>query len=122
MGGRTKPTWIVYEGGPLHGVRLIASAMPRAGETFRAYAPSPTPGMRTPVEYLVTAEVRKNDRDGGLRLAPATVARFVRALGDEPRPPTPDVVVVDGGTGRLNLGMTYAAPLDPGYPVRQRPC
>lgn len=86
MGGRTKPSWIVYEGGPLHGQRHIVHPEPKPGP-WRASTPSATAGMQTPQEYLVTAEVRRGEKDGGMKLAPAMVARFVRTLPDEPIPP-----------------------------------
>jgi len=43
--------------------------------------------MLTPHEYEVTGQVRRGEKDGGMKLAPAMVARFVRTLPDEPVPP-----------------------------------
>lgn len=91
MGGRSKPNWVVFEGGPLHGQRQILPPTQGAGAVV--HTRSVSPGLRVPHEYVVTQEVRK----GGFHESAARVARFVRTLPEEPEPPLPLMVHPVGG-------------------------
>jgi hypothetical protein len=89
MGGRTKPNWTVFEGGPLHGERRLLPPTHGTGP-FTVHAPSPATGQLVVHVYDLTSDYRRGERDGGLRLAPARIARYVRALPDEPIPTEPE--------------------------------
>jgi hypothetical protein len=76
MAGRTKPNWAVFEGGPLHGERRLLPI-----------TQGPGPFAAGGAVYDLTNEYRRGEMDGGMRLGPARVARYVRALADEPIAP-----------------------------------
>src|SRR4029453_5179428 len=87
MGGRTKPNWGVFEGGPMHGERRLMHGLDESC-LFKTYERSATPGMHAVHQYLLTDEYRRGEKNGGMKLSPARVARHVRALPDEPGSPT----------------------------------
>lgn len=85
MGGRTKPNWVLFKGGPFDGKRELLYRQTGAGVT-RMHTPSAVPSMITPHEYMVTNDYERimfvNRVRGNVR-----VAWFVRTLPDEPIPP-----------------------------------
>lgn len=102
MGGRTKPNWAIFVGGPFDGRREILAQAERSGPLIWC-TPSATPGMRVPHEYLLTSERRK----GGFHEATARVVRFVRTLPEKPSPPpTPPKLPMMAVWGLLQCGET----------------
>ena len=77
MGGRAKPNWAVFVGGPLGGRRGLIPVGQSSG-THMEYAPSKTSGMRAGHEYAVTLEMRP----GGFHEARSRVLSDMQGLLD----------------------------------------
>jgi hypothetical protein len=85
MGGRTKPNWVYFEGGPLNGTRRLLGPV-EVKDPLLVYTAGSVPGMRSGHVYRLTLEYRRSDNEGGMKLGPARVARFVQSCPEESVP------------------------------------
>lgn len=83
MGGRYRPRWAEFEGGPMNGARRVLR--PNEDEVSIQHTPAAA-GMRTPHEYRRTDDVRKGAERNS---ASARVYVYVRSLPAEPIPIAP---------------------------------
>ena len=82
-----KPNWIYFADGPLAGQRQIRPPQERGAELIHVTA-SNDPRIQEPTyEYRVTAEYRRGEKEGGMILGTARVAKFVRDCGVIPPDP-----------------------------------
>jgi hypothetical protein len=86
MGGRAKPNWAVFVGGPRDGLREVLNPWVGNGPHL-VYTAGTAPGMQRVHEYVVTAVYRK----GGFHEAKAREVLFMRTLPDERPEPPPSV-------------------------------
>ena len=91
MGGRTKPNWAIFDGGPFDGQRRLLLPNEDAGPLLM-HTRSDTPGMVVVHEYLVTHDYRRVEFDNKVK-GSVRVVRFVRTVGERPAQASPPHVM-----------------------------